>query len=170
MRFVDLIPKNGTVLDLACGPGRHARYLSSLDYAVAAVDNDAEAIAALAGVRNVTARLADLENGPWPYPDTQFDGLVVINYLHRPLFPHLLEALKPGGVLIYETFAVGNERFGKPSNPNFLLQPGELLELVRGRMRILAYEDVYIDHPKPALVQRLCARRENIPFPATDLR
>lgn len=149
------------MLDVACGSGRHARHLAGLGFQVEAVDNDAEAIASLAGIQGVHVKQADLESGPWPYHDVKFEGIIAANFLHRPLFPHLLQALKEGGVLIYETFAVGNERFGKPSNPDFLLKPGELLEVVRGRLRVIAYEDVYVDHPKPAMVQRICAKRGN---------
>lgn len=122
-----------------------------------ALDRDAGALAALAGVPRITTLYADLENGRWPCTRGVYAGVVVTNYLHRPLFPHLIHALAPGGVLIYETFAAGNERYGRPSNPAFLLQPGELLEVVRGRMRVVAYEDIYIEEPRPALVQRLCA-------------
>mgnify|MGYP003336848089 FL=1 len=106
---------------------------------------------------------ADIEGGPWPYAGQTagqaFDAVIVTNYLHRPLMPLLLDALAAGGLLIYETFALGNEQFGRPSNPDFLLKPGELLEAVRGRCRVLAYEDVYVDTPKPAMVQRICARK-----------
>ena len=105
----------------------------------------------------MTARCADLEGGPWPFEGQRFAGIVVANYLHRPLFPRLLESLGPGGVLIYETFAVGNERYGRPSNPDFLLRPGELLDVVRGRLRVLAYEDLTVSEPKPACMQRICA-------------
>ncbi|MGH8750953.1 MAG: class I SAM-dependent methyltransferase [Burkholderiales bacterium] len=161
-RFANLIPQQGKVLDLACGSGRHARYLAALNFQVEAVDNDAGAIQNLCGIKGVEARLADLEHGPWPYADVRFDGIVATNYLHRPLFSYLLKALDTGGVLIYETFAAGNERYGKPGNPDFLLQPGELLEAVRGQLRVIAYEDVYVAHPKPARVQRICARRENV--------
>ena len=159
-RFAPLIRAGGRVLDLACGGGRHARYLAALGYRVEAVDRDLEAVRELAGVARVTARAADLEGGPWPYAGQRFDAIVVANYLHRPLFPHLLAALAAGGVLIYETFAAGNERYGRPGNPDFLLRPGELLELAGGRLRIVAYEDVYTDDPKPAMVQRLCAVNE----------
>lgn len=145
------------MLDLACGGGRHARYLAKLELRVEAVDRDAEALARLAGVGGVTTRVADLELGPWPFAAQQFDAIVVTNYLHRPLFSHLVAALTGGGVLIYETFAAGNERYGRPANPDFLLQPGELLEVARGHLRVIAYEDVYVDVPKPALVQRICA-------------
>ena len=159
-RFAPLIPAGGSVLDIASGGGRHARYLAGCGHRVEAVDRDAEAVRGLAGVAGVTARVADLENGPWPYAGQQFDAIVVVNYLHRPLFPHLLAALAAGGVLIYETFAVGNERYGRPSNPDFLLKPGELLELVRGRLRVVAYEDLYVEAPKPAMIQRICAVNE----------
>jgi SAM-dependent methyltransferase len=156
-RFAPLIRAGGRVLDVACGGGRHARYLAGLGYRVEAVDRDFEAARELAGVTGVAARAADLEGGPWPYAGQRFDAVVVTNYLHRPLFPHLLAALGAGAVLIYETFAAGNERYGRPGNPDFLLRPGELLELACGRLRIVAYEDVYTDDPKPAMVQRLCA-------------
>ncbi|MFI4922163.1 MAG: class I SAM-dependent methyltransferase [Burkholderiales bacterium] len=161
-RFVKLIPAGGTVLDLACGTGRHARLLAGLGYRVEAVDRDEFHLQTLRGVEGVTVRLADLEDGPWPYARRQFAGITVCNYLHRPLFPRLLEALEQEGVLIYETFAVGNERFGKPSNPDFLLKPGELLEVVRGQLRVIAYEDVFVSQPKPAMVQRICARNDKV--------
>ena len=161
-RFVKLIHAGGTVLDLACGSGRHARLLAGLGYRVEAVDRDESLLQGLRGVEGVSARIADLEGGPWPYASRQFAGIMVCNYLHRPLFPRLLEALGQKGVLIYETFAVGNERFGKPSNPDFLLKPGELLEVVRGQLRVIAYEDLFVAQPKPAMVQRICARRDNV--------
>jgi SAM-dependent methyltransferase len=156
-RFAPLIRAGGRVLDVACGSGRHARYLAALGHRVEAVDRDREALQRLAGVAGVTTRVADLENGPWPYADGQFDAVIVTNYLHRPLLLSLLAALADGGVLIYETFAAGNERYGRPGNPDFLLKPGELLELARGRLRVAAYEDLYVETPKPAMVQRLCA-------------
>ena len=150
------------MLDVACGAGRHARLLAELGHRVEAVDGDESSLHGLRGVAGVSAKLADLEGGPWPYARGEFAGIIVCNYLHRPLFPNMLEALEEEGVLIYETFAVGNERFGKPSNPHFLLKPGELLEVVRGHLRVIAYEDVYVDHPKPAMVQRICAKRGNV--------
>ena len=145
------------MLDVACGSGRHARYLAGLGHRVDAVDRDAAALQTLAGVAGVTPRHADLEQGPWPYSGLRFDAIIVTNYLHRPLLPRLLEALADGGVLIYETFAAGNERYGRPSNPDFLLKPGELLEFARGRLRVVAYEDLQVDVPRPAMIQRLCA-------------
>lgn len=158
-RFAPLVPVCGRVLDLACGRGRHSRLLAGMGYAVEAVDRDAGALAALDGVRGVTTRLADLEGGPWPYHAEVFDAVVVSNYLYRPLLPALLKVIAPQGVLIYETFMVGNERFGKPSNPAFLLRPGELLDLVRGRLAVVAFEQGEVASPRAAVVQRLCAVR-----------
>jgi SAM-dependent methyltransferase len=156
-RWASLIAPGGRVLDVACGGGRHARYLAQLGHPVDAVDRDAEALATLTGIEGVAIRAADLENGQWPYASVQFAGIVVANYLHRPLFPRLIDALAVGGVLIYETFAAGNERYGRPRNPDFLLQPGELLEVVRGQLKVIAYEDVFTELPKSAMVQRICA-------------
>lgn len=157
VRWADRVPAGGRVLDIACGRGRHARYFASLGHSVEAVDRDPEMLAMLEGVGGVTTRCADLEGGPWPFGGQRFTGIVVVNYLHRALFPHLLGSLAPGGVLIYETFAAGNERYGRPSNPDFLLRPGELLEVVRGRLRVIAYEELSITDPRPAMVQRICA-------------
>lgn len=156
-RWARFIAAGGEVLDLACGSGRHTRYLASAGYRVCAVDRDAQALAALTGVAGVSVQAVDLERAPWPLEGRRFAGIVVANYLFRPLIPHLLDALSENGALIYETFALGNERFGKPSNPDFLLRPGELLELVRGKLRVLAYEDLQVSLPKPAMVQRICA-------------
>lgn len=158
-RFAALIPAGGTVLDLACGKGRHARLLASLGYAVEAVDHDADALAGLTDVPGIAARQANLEGGPWPYYGFAFDGIVVANYLHRPLIPHLARTLAEGGVMIYETFMVGNERFGKPSNPAHLLRVGELLELLGKRFAVVAFEQGEVAHPRPAVVQRICVQR-----------
>jgi SAM-dependent methyltransferase len=144
------------VLDLACGGGRHASHLAGLGHPVVAVDIDPPD-GILAGV---TWRQCDLENGAWPFAGQQFAGIVAVNYLHRPLFSAILQALAPGGVLIYETFALGQEQYGHPRNPDFLLLPRELLELVRGRLRVVAYEDVLESGPPPARRQRLCAVRD----------
>ena len=156
-RFVPFIPTVGRVLDLACGEGRHTRLLAQLGYRVLAIDRDERALRSLAAVAGVDTAVIDLEKGSWPYPGEQFAGIVVTNYLHRPLFPSLVASLRDGGILIYETFARGNERYGRPSNPEFLLQPGELLEAVSGQLRVLAYEDTFVAEPKPALMQRICA-------------
>ena len=158
-RWADLFRPGGEVLDLACGSGRHSRHLAKLGFEVCAVDRDPALFPdPPAGVTLVGV---DLEAKPWPFAQRLFDAIVVTNYLHRPLFPVLVASLEPGGVLVYETFARGNERFGKPSNPDFLLAPGELLEAVRGRLRVVAYEDLVVTAPRPAAVQRLCARRED---------
>jgi SAM-dependent methyltransferase len=163
-RWAGLVPRGGRVLDVACGYGRHARWFAArgprgaLGTVVDAVDRNADALATLAGVANIVPRCADIEAGPWPYSPGAFACVVVTNYLHRPLFAHLLDALAPGGVLLYETFALGNERFGRPSNPEFLLKPGELLAVVSGRLAVHAYEDLLVETPRPARVQRICAR------------
>ena len=151
-RWAALIPK-GRVLDVACGAGRHSRFLLARGHEVVAVDREP---LTLAGVRFVRA---DLEDGsPWPLPGERFQGIVVANYLHRPLLPLLEESLAPGGILIYETFMQGNERYGKPSNPAFLLQPGELWRAFPG-LHVLAFEQGLAAQPKPAMIQRLCAAR-----------
>jgi SAM-dependent methyltransferase len=156
VRFAGLLRPGGRALDVACGGGRHARLLASLGLEVDAVDRDAEALAGLAQVAGVRTLCTDIEAGAWPYPGVRFDAVVVTNYLHRPLLPVLVASLAEGGVLLYETFARGNERYGRPSNPQFLLEPGELLRACAG-LRILAYEDLRVDLPRPALVQRVCA-------------
>lgn len=156
-RWADRVPARGRVLDLACGKGRHARWFAARGHPVEAVDRDSAKLALLSGVPGIRTRCADLEDRPWPFVGERFAGIVVVNYLHRPLFPHLIEALTPEGILIYETFAEGNERYGRPTNPAFLLKQGELLELVRGKLRVVAYEDVAVSDPRPAVVQRICA-------------
>jgi len=158
-RWAALIRPGGAVLDVACGRGRHARHLAAAGYRVTAVDRDAEALAALARVPGVRAVAADLEGAPWPFEPGLFDGVVVTNYLHRPLFDALAASLAPGGVLVYETFMQGNERYGRPSNPDFLLRPDELAEAWRGRLAAVAFEQGRVERPKPAVVQRLCAVR-----------
>ena len=160
-RFAALAPARSSVLDLACGSGRHARLFAAAGHSVEAVDKDPEVLAALADVAGITTRQSDLEDGPWPYYGRVFDVVVVTNYLYRPLLPQLLNVVQPQGVLIYETFMVGNERFGKPSNPTYLLRTGELLDVVRGRMAVVAFEQGETRSPKQAMVQRLCAVRDS---------
>jgi SAM-dependent methyltransferase len=158
-RWAHLVAPGASVLDVASGRGRHARWFAARGYRVLALDRDDEALASMSAIAGIETLCADLENGaPWPLEaDRSFDAVVVTNYLHRPLFGHLIDALAPGGVLIYETFAAGNESVGKPSNPAFLLRPGELLDAVRGRLRVTAYEDGFLATPRPAFVQRICA-------------
>lgn len=152
LRWAHLI-SHGTVLDLACGGGRHSRLFLENGLNVLAVDRDQQSIP---GARFLQA---DLENGsPWPFAGERFEGIVVTNYLHRPLFQHILESLAGGGILLYETFMLGNERFGRPSNPAFLLRPGELLEAFRS-LRPVAFEEGELSEPKPAMLQRLCAEK-----------
>ena len=158
-RWAPRIAAGARVLDLACGTGRHTRLLWDMGYRVCAVDRDAAAVAGLRALEGVEVTVADLEAGAWPYAGQRFGGIVATNYLHRPLFPMLIDALDEEGVLIYETFASGNERYGRPSNPAFLLQPGELLEVLRERLRVIAYEDLHVESPRPAMVQRVCAQR-----------
>lgn len=149
----------GEVLDLACGRGRHARLLASAGHPVLAVDRDPAALASLVDIGGVVTVCVDLEDGqPWPFPGRRFAGVVVTNYLHRPLFASIASCLAPGGVLVYETFMLGNERYGRPSNPAFLLEPGELLGFASLGLEIVAFEQGRRDHPGPAMVQRLCAR------------
>jgi SAM-dependent methyltransferase len=154
-RWSHLVPAGGEVLDVACGQGRHLRWFAGRGHPVTGVDRSPEAIAAVAGLGH--AVLADIENGPWPFPDQRFAGVVVTNYLWRPLLPILVDSVAPGGVLLYETFAVGNETVGKPSRPDFLLQPGELLKVCAG-LRVVGYEDGYLDSPA-RFVQRIAAVR-----------
>ena len=160
-RHAHLIPPPGPVLDLAAGGGRHTRTFKGLGYAVTAVDRDVSGLADLSRDAQITVIEADLEDGgPWPLGERRFAGIVVTNYLHRPLFPALGRALAPGGVLLYETFGVGNERFGKPSNPDFLLRPGELLDFAQAEGLIVrAYHCGAVTEPRPAVLQRVVAVR-----------
>ena len=162
-RWSHLAPAGGSVLDVACGRGRHARWFHSLGHRVTALDRSAEALAAIGlPAERFETVLADIENGPWPLAGRQFDAVVVTNYLWRPLLPTLLGSLAPGGVLIYETFAAGNETVGKPSRPDFLLQPGELLQLCQS-LRTVAYEDGFetaLAGTTARFVQRIAAVRE----------
>jgi SAM-dependent methyltransferase len=166
LRFAPLVPAGARVLDLACGHGRHARLFAARGCRVLAVDRDAEALATLAGVAGIETRVQDLEAGRWPLPRERFDAIVVTNYLHRPLFPHLLAALAGDGVLLYETFARGNEAYGRPANPDFLLGPDELPGLVRGRLTVIAFEQGRVaDAERPAVMQRLAAVGPGRPWP-----
>ena len=154
-RFLPLIRPGGRVLDLAAGAGRHVRLLRERGFAVCALDRDISPLLGFAGPL-CEVREIDLEAGGEIALGDYYDGIVVTNYLHRPLFPALQRALAPGGALIYETFAQGNERFGRPSNPDFLLRPGELLEAFAA-LAIVAYEAGEVARPRPAVVERLAA-------------
>jgi len=155
LRWAPLVAR-GPVLDVASGSGRHARVFAGRGLEVVAVDRDPQPAP---GVRLVKA---DLEDGsPWPFAGQRFAAVVVTNYLHRPLMKTLETALDGQGILIYETFMAGNEKFGKPSNPAFLLHPGELLQAFAG-LTVLGFEQGIVERPKPAAVQRLCARRGDI--------
>jgi len=165
VRWAPLVAEGGRVLDVACGSGRHARFFAGRGHTVMAVDRDADALARLGETAGIETRVIDLEGAPWPFEVAGFDAVVVANYLSRQLFPHLLAALKPGGVLIYETFMQGNQRFGRPSNPDFLLAPGELWETVAGALSVIAFEQGVVSEPKPAAIQRICAARA---APGTD--
>jgi SAM-dependent methyltransferase len=156
-RFAHLVAPGAHVLDVAAGHGRHARFFAERGARVVAIDRDAAALAALDGVAGVVTRVADVEDAPWPFVQQAFDAIVVVNYLHRALFPQLLAALAPDGVLLYETFARGNGEFGRPSNPAFLLGESELLDMARGRLTVVAFEQGRIDGERPAVVQRLAA-------------
>jgi SAM-dependent methyltransferase len=153
LRWAKLVER-GPVLDVACGAGRHARLFAERGFEVFAVDRDEQALPA-----SVHFVRADLEDGsPWPFAGRRFGAIVVTNYLHRPLFPILADSLEERAVLIYETFMTGNERYGRPSNPNFLLRPGELLEAF-GTAAVVAFEQGTLERPKPAVMQRICVIR-----------
>ena len=149
------------MLDLACGSGRHSRLLAEKNHPVLAVDRNSLALAGLAGVKGIETRLLELEGDSWPLAGETFAGIVVTNYLWRPRFPDLLALLATGGVLIYETFMLGNEAYGKPSNPDFLLRPQELRELISAAgLSEIEFVEGYVDQPKPAMRQAICARRD----------
>ena len=159
-RFASLIPPGGRALDLACGSGRHARYLLARGVRMTMVDREISGVLDLSGTAGAEILKHDLEGpAPWPFGARRFDAVVVTNYLHRPLFGHIVGAVAPGGILLYETFAEGNAAFGRPRNPDFLLARGELLDRVRPHLRVLAFEDLVVSAPRPAAVQRIAAVR-----------
>lgn len=167
-RWSHLVAAGAPVLDVACGFGRHLRWFAAQGHPVIGVDSSAEAIDSLQGLGQAVC--ADIEHGPWPFAGRSFGGVVVTNYLWRPLLPTLVASLAPGGALIYETFAAGNETVGKPSRPDFLLQPGELLRACHA-LRIVAYEDGFVAAPA-RFVQRIAAVRpaDGEPLPGYPLR
>ena len=154
-RWAHLIPPGSRVLDVACGAGRHMRWLAGQGHSATGVDRNPDAVALAQAVGEVTC--ADIENGPWPFSGQTFGAVIVTNYLWRPLLPLIVQSVAPGGVLIYETFAAGNETVGKPSRPDFLLQPGELLRATEGLLTV-AYEDGFAAPPE-RFVQRIAAVR-----------
>ena len=159
-RHAGLIAAGGHVLDLACGGGRHTRHLRDRSLRVTAIDIDTSGLADLADDPLVEVIEMDLERpGTAPLSGRRFDAVVVTDYLFRPLLVPLVDCLAPGGVFLYETFALGNERFGRPRNPDVLLQRGELLALAEGRLTVIAYEHVAVPPPTPKIVQRLCGRK-----------
>ncbi len=159
LRWIGVPGARRNVLDLACGAGRHARDCAKRGYIVTAVDRDVNALASLAEVPGVEILIADLEGAPWPFAPASFDIVIITNYLHRPLFGAISTSLREGGLLIYETFMIGNERHGRPSNPAFLLKPGELLAAFSGMLTVVAFEQGRVNNPKPAIVQRYCGVR-----------
>ena len=158
LRWAHLIRRGGRVLDLAAGGGRHSRWLAAHGFSVTAVDRNAEAMAALADVAETL--VADLEGAPWPFADRRFDAVVVTNYLWRPLFPPIVAALDADAVLLYETFAAGNETVGRPARAEFLLRRGELLDLA-ANLQVVAYEDGFLADPD-RFVQRIAAVRAGV--------
>ena len=160
VRFADLVAPGGPVLDVAGGRGRHTRFFLERGHSVTLVDRDTSGVADLGENPNVEIVEADLEAGqPWPFAGRAFAGVVVTNYLWRPILGDIVASVGPDGVLLYETFARGNEQFGHPRNPDFLLKPGELLDAVRGELRVAAYEDLVVEEPDPRAVQRIAAVR-----------
>lgn len=155
-RWAHLVPEAGGILDVACGAGRHMRFFRDLGHPATGVDRSPEAVSAARAFGEVLE--ADIENGPWPFDGRAFSGVVVTNYLWRARMPEIVASVAPGGVLIYETFAAGNETVGKPSRPDFLLGPGELLEACAA-LRVVAYEDGFLAQPE-RFVQRIAAVRE----------
>lgn len=170
IRFASLVSGRGDVLDIACGAGRHTRLFLAQGHRVVAVDRDLSGLAELAEHTRLEMVETDLEDEtPFALAGRHFAAVVATNFLHRPLMPALVAAVEPDGVFIYETFAVDNERFCRPKNPRFLLRPGELLDAIRGHLRVIAYEDLIVDEPSPAAIQRVCAIGPNRAVPAPSV-
>lgn len=156
-RHAHLVKPGGHVLDVAAGHGRHSRYFLERGCCVTAVDIDTTGLKDLRRSHTVTIVEQDMEAGYWPFAPGAFDAVIVTNYLHRPHFPNLASCLNDAGVLIFETFGAGNEVLGRPRNPDFLLQPGELLSAFSELLQIVAYQHGIELEPRPAVRQRLCA-------------
>ncbi len=165
MRFAEIVPPGTSVLDVACGHGRHARFFATRGHDVIAADIDTSGVTDLSNTPRVAIDERDLETGDWPYPKAAFGAIVVANYLHRPHFDHYASSLSPGGVLLIDTFGEGNELLGRPRNPAFLLKPGELIAAFGSQLEIVAYECGSEQHPRSAVRQRLCAVRGHSPPP-----
>ncbi len=162
VRHAGQIAALGHVLDVACGGGRHTRYLLGLGYRVTALDCDTGALSDLAGHPNLRVLEHDLEDGSaWPLAGEVFEGIVVSNYLYRPMFDPVANALATGGLLIYQTFSHGNAAYGKPRNPAFLLRENELLDVFGPRLAVLDFHQGYMDRPTPAVIQRICCRKQD---------
>jgi SAM-dependent methyltransferase len=162
VRYAQLVAPGASLIDVACGYGRHARFFAARGALVTAVDYNSEALLTLRGIENLTTELHDLENDRWPYREQSFDAVIVCNYLWRPTFDALLAMVKVGGVLIYETFMTGNERYGKPSRPDFLLQSNELIDRVVKAFRVVAFEEGEARNELGsvfAMTQAICAVR-----------
>ena len=160
VKYAPLINKKGRVLDLACGNGRHAIWLAKQGYQVDVIDRDVDVVSNMVGMDNIKVSIIDIETGDWPQSDQRYDGLIVSRYLYRPLLHTFATMLNPRGVLIYETFMMGNECYGKPSNPDFLLLPNELLEIYSPLLNIISFEQVHEEMPRPAVMQRICATKD----------
>jgi SAM-dependent methyltransferase len=159
-RFAGLVPEGGRLLDVACGGGRHTRFFLERGHPVTVVDRDTSGVKDLRDNPGMEILEYDLEaGGPWPFTGQVFDGIVVTNYLWRPILSDIVAAVAPGGALLYETFARGQEQFGHPHNPDFQLKPGELLDAVHGALRVVAYEDLIVEEPDRKAVQRIAAVR-----------
>jgi len=157
-KYISLVPSKKLVLDLACGSGRNTRFLLDQGYTVVALDKDVTRLADISGKSNLKKYKFDLEtNAKFPFDKQEFSGIVVTNYLYRPLFADLIRTLSHGGVLIYQTFMSGNEAYGRPSNPNFLLKKNELNDVFANKLDVVAFEQGYEENPKPAIIQKICA-------------
>jgi SAM-dependent methyltransferase len=165
VRFGDLIPEKTPVLDVACGNGRHTRLFLERGHSVTAIDIDLSKVQDLTDSKNVELVQANLEDGsPWPFANRTFGAVIITNYLYRPLFSSLIDSVAPDGLLIYETFAIGHEAYGPPSRPEFLLKPGELIDIFKDQLQIIAYEHGYMNLPKPSIRQRICAIKSSTPL------
>tara|TARA_B100001142_G_scaffold298109_1_gene321031 strand:+ start:625 stop:1176 length:552 start_codon:yes stop_codon:yes gene_type:complete len=157
-KYTVLIPSNTLVLDLACGSGRNTRFLLDRGYSVVALDKDTSQLADISNKQNLRKYKFDLEAGiKFPFHRQEFSGVIVTNYLYRPLFENLINSLSDGGVLIYQTFMVGNEAYGRPRNPKFLLKRNELSDVFDKKLDVIAFEQGYTESPKPAVIQSICA-------------